>query len=243
MKVIPVIDVLNGKVVHAVRGKRKEYQPLTSVLTKSADPLIVAQTFRTLGFKKIYLADLDAILGKHPCYTLYNSIAEMAKLELMVDAGVKDLSTAKKMLNNQVTNIIIGTETVPNKEFIQNSVGKFTAGKLILSLDLIGDNILSNNKIFQSKNPLSLLQEYKEIGIQEFIILDLSRVGSKEGLNIDFLKKAQTVLHNNISVGGGVRDIADLIELERLGITNALVATALHSGKIGIDELSKADMI
>ena len=243
MKVIPVIDVLNGIVVHAVQGKRKEYQPLTSVLTKSVDPLIVAQTFRTLGFKKIYLADLDAILGKQPSYALYNNIAKKTGLELIVDVGVKDLTTVEKMLNSQVTRIIIGTETIPNQEFIQKSIEKFTAGKLILSLDLIGDKILSQNKAVLSKNPLNLLQENKEIGIQEFIILDLSRVGSKEGPNINFLKKAQTVLQNNISVGGGVRDMADLIELERLGISGVLVATALHSGNISIDDLTKVAMI
>ncbi|HKM59743.1 MAG TPA: HisA/HisF-related TIM barrel protein, partial [Candidatus Bathyarchaeia archaeon] len=63
MKVIPVIDILNGIVVHAVRGKRREYQPLQSSICNSIEPLEIAKTFKTLGFSELYIADLDAITG------------------------------------------------------------------------------------------------------------------------------------------------------------------------------------
>ena len=73
---------------------------------------------------------------------------------------------------------------------------------------------------------------------QALIVLDLTRVGSNEGVNVDFLKKA---LRENMDVyvGGGVRDIKDLIILKDLGVSGALVATALHSGKISIAELEQ----
>jgi phosphoribosylformimino-5-aminoimidazole carboxamide ribotide isomerase len=61
VKIIPVIDVLGGRVVHAVRGRRKEYQPLKSTLCASTDPVDVAAALKALGFGELYVADLDAI--------------------------------------------------------------------------------------------------------------------------------------------------------------------------------------
>ena len=91
MKVIPVMDILNGVVVHAVRGRRSEYQPLRSVLCASAKPLDVALTFKALGFGELYVADLDAITGEHANFSILKQIADTTGLRLMVDAGIADL--------------------------------------------------------------------------------------------------------------------------------------------------------
>jgi phosphoribosylformimino-5-aminoimidazole carboxamide ribotide isomerase len=243
LKIIPVIDVLNGKVVHAIRGKRKEYLPLRSTLTNSFDPSAVAQAFKTLGFNELYLADLDAILGKQPNYKIYKNITEMTSLKLIVDAGINNLTTAEQILNNQATKLIIGTETLPNKKLIQEMIKHFDTERLIISLDLMNNKVLTKPKFDGPKEALDLLRELNEIGVLQFIILDLARVGSNEGININFLKKALSILQGNVYVGGGVRDVADLIELKTLGIAGVLVATALHSGKISINDLKQASLI
>jgi len=98
LKVIPVIDILKGVAVHAVRGKRSEYQPLKSVLCKSADPLRVASAFKALGFSELYVADLDAIMGGHPYFAVLKQIADTAGLSLMVDAGIADLEKTEELL-------------------------------------------------------------------------------------------------------------------------------------------------
>ena len=75
------------------------------------------------------------------------------------------------------------------------------------------------------------------MGVSQMIVLDLLRVGSGEGVNVDFLKKVIAEVGIDVYVGGGVRDINDLVELKNLGVSGALVATALHTGKISIDQL------
>ncbi len=98
LKVIPVIDILNGIVVHAVRGKRQEYRPLTSILCKSVEPLEVAKAFKALGFSELYIADLDAIHWWHlRIFGIFKRIARETGLKLMVDAGVSDLETVEKL--------------------------------------------------------------------------------------------------------------------------------------------------
>ncbi len=77
------------------------------------------------------------------------------------------------------------------------------------------------------------------MGISQVIVLDLARVGSDEGVNTDFLKKVIAEVGVDVYVGGGVRDINDLIELRNLGVSGALIATALHTGIITIEQLKQ----
>src|SRR5665647_874769 len=100
LKVIPVIDVLNKIVVHAVRGIRKEYQPLQSVLTKSVEPLEVARTFKNIGFTELYVADLDAIIDCLTNFHILKNITDEIDIKLMIDAGVTSIERAKILLDS-----------------------------------------------------------------------------------------------------------------------------------------------
>ncbi|MGD0644806.1 MAG: HisA/HisF-related TIM barrel protein [Candidatus Bathyarchaeia archaeon] len=243
MKVVPVIDILNGKVVHAVRGKRREYQLLRSNLCDSVEPFEVAKAFEALGFSELYIADLDAITGGSVNFRVLKHIAEETGLELMVDAGVADLETARKLLHSGVSKVIIGTETLNTKSFVGEAVTLFGSDRVIVSLDLNDDKVLVKLGFDGCQNPMCLLREFKKMGVLGVIVLDLARVGSGEGVNVGFLKK---VLENgslDVYVGGGVRSIKDLVELKNLGVAGALVATALHSGKISIEELRHAELL
>jgi phosphoribosylformimino-5-aminoimidazole carboxamide ribotide isomerase len=242
LKVIPVIDILNGLAVHAVRGRRQEYQPLQSSLCKSTKPLEVAKAFKTLGFSDLYIADLDAITGSQVNFQTLNCIADETGLRLMVDAGVANLETAEKLLGNRVSKIIVGTETLENKGFVGEAMRIWGNDRIIVSLDFKGEKVLVKLGFKGCKDPLCLLGEFRRMGVLDFIVLDLTRVGSCEGVNLDFLKKALEE-NVNVYVGGGVRDIDDLIWLENLGVSGVLVATALHSGKISIQDLKKNKMI
>jgi len=243
LKVIPVIDVLNGKVVHAVRGERSEYRPLQSVLCESADPLEVATTFKTLGFSELYVADLDAIIDCSTNFQPLKRIADETGLTLMVDAGVTAMERALSLLTSGVSKLVIGTETLENKSFVSEAARVFGSDRVIVSLDLKGDKVLVRPGFDGSVDPLFLLCEFKEMGVSQVIVLDLTRVGSGEGVNVGFLKNVLRNLRINVYVGGGVRNIADLIELKSLGVSGVLVATALHQGKISVEELRQTGLL
>lgn len=243
MKVIPVIDVLNGIVVHAVRGKRREYQPLQTIICKSVDPLEVAKSFKIVGFSELYVADLDAITGGQANLDLFNRIAHETGLKLMVDAGISEIKTAEKVLDSQISKVIVGTETLSTKSFIAEAIRLFGSERIVVSLDLKGDEVMVSSGFDGCLNPMCLLHEFEDMGVSQVIVLDLARVGSGEGVNVAFLKKVIDDLAVDIYVGGGVRDVKDLIELKSLGVSGVLVATALHSGKIIVEDLKQADLI
>ena len=243
MKIIPVIDVLGGIAVHAVRGRRKEYQPLKSILCASADPVDVAVSLEALGFDKLYVADLDAITGGQPAFSLFKRIADKTGLDLMVDAGITDLKKAEEVLKSRVSKVIIGTETLANTSFVAEAVESFGSEKIIVSLDLMGDRILSSFELGRLAEPITFLRELEKQGVSQVIVLDLAKVGSSEGVNTAFLREVLANIKAKVLVGGGVRDVKDLVELQDLGVFGVLVATALHVGKIVPEDLKQAGLL
>ena len=243
MKIIPVIDVLGGIVVHAVRGRRNEYQPLQSILCASTDPVDVAAALKTIGFSELYVADLDAIERGHTSFSLFKRIADKTGLELMVDAGIADLKKAEEVLRSNVSKVIIGTETLPSASFVADVVKSFGSEKVMVSLDLMGNRIISGFKLGTLAEPMRFLRKLQDMGVSQIIVLDLAKVGSGEGVNLPFLKEVLRNTKAKVFVGGGVRDVEDLVELKDLGVFGVLVATALHSGRISLEGLKQAMLL
>ncbi len=243
LKIIPVLDVLGGIAVHAVKGRRKEYQPIKSVICASTEPSDVAIALRTLGFSELYVADLDAITGRHPRFSLFKMIADKSRLDLMVDAGITSIEEAKEMLKSHVSKVIIGTETLASMSFVADAVETFGSEKIVISLDLMCKRILTGFKLGKLAEPLVFLRKLEELGVSQVIVLDLSKVGSSEGVNTSFLREVLRNTKAEVLVGGGVRDIEDLSELKDLGVFGVLVATAVHSGKISAESLRQAELL
>lgn len=243
LKIIPVIDVLDGIAVHAVRGERRHYRPLRSVLCSSVDPLDMALTFESLGFDSLYLADLDAILGKSTNFALYQQIKTKTNLDLMADAGVAEVTKAEKLLNAGVSKIVIGTETLRSLDFVNQAVEFFGENRVVVSIDLKRGKVMSVSENIKSMNPIPLAQTLEKIGVSQIILLDLDRVGTERGANVEVLKEVLKKTKVRVLVGGGIRSLQDLEELRNLGVSGALVATALHNGKLRVDELKSAGFL
>ncbi len=237
MKIIPVLDILNGVAVHAVRGRRKEYQPLKSVLCDSADPLDVAKAFVRLGFTELYIANLNAIMGDGENLAVIEQIAKASDLQLMVDAGVSDIPGARTVLQRGACKVIIGTETLTTISFIQQAVELLGPDKVIVSLDMKNGQLLNKLNAAKSLDPVDVLLQMQSAGLTQVILLDLGRVGSGEGIDWALLRKVLKNAKMQVFVGGGVRDMADLVRLNDMGVEGVLVATSLHSGRITMEEI------
>lgn len=242
MKVVPVIDVLDGVVVHAVRGMRKEYKPLKSVLSTSSDPLEVATAFRRLGFGELYVADLNAITGKQNNFTVVKQIAEKTGLQLMVDAGANNIAKAKNVMQHGASRVIVGTETLTNIDFVEEAVQSFGRDCVVVSLDMKNGEILGKFRLEKFHAPVDVLREFQRMGVKRVIVLDLARVGSEEGVNVGFLRDVLGSVQLDVFVGGGVRNIDDLLRLNKRGVAGVLLATALHAGKITVEQIVAAGL-
>ncbi len=101
MNVIPVIDLLHGQVVRAVRGDRSQYRPIVSPLCASSEPLAVSRILcQHCASARLYVADLDALQGGvSQIATLRALLAADPRLELWLDAGFADVGAAADVLS------------------------------------------------------------------------------------------------------------------------------------------------
>ncbi len=234
MRVIPVMDLLSGVVVHAKKGERENYKPVNSVLTPSKDPLVIGDVFKKIfGFKEVYIADLDAIQSSWAV----NNFSILEKLSLldmalMLDCGIDSPEKAKSTLAFGVNKIVIGTETLSSLKQYKEIVEGVGEEKVVLSLDLKDGKLLGEVSKEVEEDPLKLLKKVSKIGAKEIIILELSKVGTGRGIPEKIIKKVlkSTTLH--MIIGGGVKDIGNIKKARELGAKGVLIATALHTGKI-----------
>ena len=238
--VIPVMDILEGRVVWAKHGDRASYKPLISWLCKTADPIELIANFSRLGFNRVYVADLDAILGRKVNYSIYGQLLKYS--HIMLDNGVKTIENIDQLINLGINEVIVSTESSPTMNFILSSLDKFTAKKLVISIDTYNGKIISKIKELRDLNPIDSLKLFKDYGFEKAIFLDLKRVGSYSGVDIKIIEK-MVGIDINLIVGGGIRNINDILLLRKLGLYGVLIASALHERKISINELRRYDLI
>src|SRR5690348_910670 len=112
MQVIPVIDLSQGRVVHARRGQRELYQPLRSNLCAGSEPLAVVEgLLRLHPFEALYVADLDAIQARGDNRSALKAIASaLPGLSIWLDAGFADLVACRDWLATGTGQLVLGSE-------------------------------------------------------------------------------------------------------------------------------------
>ena len=238
MRVVGVIDLKDGLAVHAVRGERERYRPVSSVLTdEDGDPLALARALRSeLGLEELYVADLDAITGARSLSPAIGALAQEANL--MVDAGVSEPERARELLALGARRVIVGTETLSGPGALDRLLTELPAGAVVLSIDLRDGRLLSPDPQLAGLAAPEALARLHDARLRDVIVLDLTRVGSGAGLDVALIAELHAAFGElELLAGGGVRDVDDLRALEAAGAAGALVATALHRGVIGAREL------
>lgn len=233
MRIIPVIDLLNSKVVHAVAGEREKYLPLKTILTKDLTPVKLIEAFiEKLGTREVYIADLDSILNNAPNLKILEEILNKFKLQIILDPGIKTESDFHNYQDLGLYKIILGTETIQNLDVIEHSIEIFGKNGIIVSVDMKNEKILTKCRELKNLTPIQTVLMLEKMGVTEIILLDLSRVGKKVG-NIPesfiYIRKNSNI---SIMIGGGIKNFNDILELEKNNFSGVLIATAIHQGLI-----------
>lgn len=241
-RIIPVLDLKDGVVVHGVRGAREKYRPVHSVLTPSAEFFVVLESFvRKLDVKEFYVADLDAIMSggekDQLDIILRAKKSGCASFSLMVDAGAAHRAEAEKIFQAGADQVVVGTETLPSLEELEGMVEAFGPRRLAVSIDTKDRKIISPSREISRMTPAQAVKEISRTGIQELILLELGRVGTGSGIHKSLVRECLAALQEDAAagtllIGGGVSGYEDLKWLAENGIAGALVASVLHSGLV-----------
>jgi len=231
VEIIPVIDVMAGQVVQALRGLRHAYQPLKSPLSPDPKPVSVVRGLLQLGnFKTVYVADLDALMGLSPQTTaIQQLVTTFPHLHFWTDCGLPSMQPGRNFTCEQMVSVI-GSESMTEKTPEELALG---GRPYILSLDFRDGQLVG---------PRSILKAV-DLWPRRIILMNLSRVGSFDGPDCPQAARfvAQYPEHHFVAAGG-IRHGQDLDDLDEIGVAAVLVASALHDGAIRRDTLDRFNL-
>jgi phosphoribosylformimino-5-aminoimidazole carboxamide ribotide isomerase len=238
VRVIPVLDLKAGVVVRGIAGRRSEYRPISSRLTPSVFPFTIAEAFRDhFGLTLLYVADLDAIAGQPPALYLYAELRRRG-FQLWVDAGVRASTDAAPLAEAGIEGIVVGLETVRGLAELATLCRDFGPDRIVFSLDLKDGVPLGDRSRWNGQDAEAIGLQAAVLGVRRLIVLDLARVGMNDGTGTDDLcRRLAAYAELEIVAGGGVRGLNDLHRLRQRGVRAALVASALHDGRLTATDL------
>jgi phosphoribosylformimino-5-aminoimidazole carboxamide ribotide isomerase len=222
MKIVPVIDLKQGRVVHARHGRRDHYRPIETPLAPGSDPIAVVEgLLRLHPFPCVYAADLDAIEHRGNHDRTFKALHDrFPEVEFWIDNGLARAGEATAWLRAHRGCLVVGSESQKDTALLHALADH---PRVILSLDFRGDEFVG---------PKDILDE-TALWPMRVIAMSLAHIGAARGPDLARVASlAQRAEDCAIHAAGGVRHIQDLLDLARVGAAGALVATALHDGSI-----------
>lgn len=224
LNLIPVVDLLQGQVVRAVRGDRKAYRPIVSALCASSDPVTVARILCDhCAARQLYVADLDALQGGAvQLAVLADLLQALPEVELWLDAGLADAAAGEALRGQLAPHasrivLVYGSESLRSREALERCFDRDSGAAL--SLD---------RRDGQRLDPAGCW-EAVELWPERLIVMTLERVGSGAGPDLETLQEVRRLAPGAMVIGaGGIRSEDDLARASAAGADAWLVASALH---------------
>ncbi len=235
MRIIPAIDIIDGKCVRLTKGDYKTQK------TYSNNPLELAKSFEDIGIKYLHVVDLDGAKSKHIVnHKILTSICSNTKLKVDFGGGLKtddDLRIAFDCGANQVTG---GSIAVKNPQIFKEWIVKYCTGKIILGADCYNRKIATTGwQEILDRDVIEFILDYQNEGISYVICTDIDKDGMLQGPSVELYREILRKTDVQLIASGGVSNIADLKRLKDIGCEGAIVGKAIYEGNITMKELSK----
>ena len=234
MRIIPAIDIIDGKCVRLSKGDyntKKIY---------NEDPLEVAKSFEAHGINYLHLVDLDGAKSSHIVnHKILESIASKTSLNVDFGGGLKtdkDLEIAFECGANQITG---GSIAVKNPEIFKSWLTKFGAEKIILGADARNKKIAVSGWLEESKQEvIPFIQNFENEGIKYVICTDISKDGMLEGPSFDLYAEILDETKDiKLIASGGISQFDELPKLQELGCEGVIIGKAIYENRISLKQL------
>jgi phosphoribosylformimino-5-aminoimidazole carboxamide ribotide isomerase len=235
MRIIPAIDIIDGKCVRLSKG---DYN---TVKIYNQNPLEVAKEFEANGIKYVHLVDLDGAKSKHIVnYTILEAIAANTKLSVDFGGGIKTDEDIEIAFNSGAAQITGGSIAANNPNQFIEWLTKYGPTKIILGADCSQRKIATNGWLKESDiDVIDFITGYEAKGIQHVICTDIAKDGMLSGTSNALYQEIMNVSQVNLIASGGVSSMDDLYQLIALGCEGAIVGKAIYEGKITLKQLQE----
>ncbi len=234
MKIIPAIDIIEGKCVRLSQGdyaQKKIY---------NESPLEVAKDFENHGIKQLHLVDLDGAKSNEIVnWRVLYEIATNTSLDIDFGGGIKSTKSLKIAFENGAKQVTGGTIAAKNPELFQAWLDAYGADKIILGADAFNGRVaVAGWKEQTEQDLIGFIRDYQLKGVQNVICTDISKDGMLNGAaNLLYQQILEELPNINLIASGGVTNIQDLEDLRAIGCDGAIIGKAIYENKITLKEL------
>lgn len=233
MKIIPAIDIIDGKCVRLSKGDygtKKIY---------NENPLEVAKEFESFGIKYLHLVDLDGAKSKHIVnQKVLENITNETSLEIDFGGGLKTIEDIEIAFNSGAKQITIGSIAVQNPEFCYDLIEKYGSEKIILGADCEDRKIKTSGWLEESdRDVIDFILHYQKKGIKNVICTDISKDGMLEGASEDLYIEILEKTNIKLVASGGISCIEDVYKMKEIGCTGTIIGKAIYEGRISLKDL------
>jgi phosphoribosylformimino-5-aminoimidazole carboxamide ribotide isomerase len=236
MRIIPAIDIINGKCVRLSKGDyatKKIY---------SENPLEVAKMFQDHGIKHLHLVDLDGAKASHIVnHKVLETIASGTDLSIDFGGGLKSDEDLKIAFESGASQITGGSIAVKNPDIFKSWLQKFGADKIILGADAMDEKVAVGGWLEESdKELLPFIQNYEKEGVSYVICTDISKDGMLQGPSFDLYQKILNETNNiKLIASGGISTYDELPRLAEMGCEGTIVGKAIYEHKISMKQIEQ----
>ena len=235
MKIIPAIDIIQGKCVRLSKGD------FSTQKVYSADVVEVAKRFEDHGITHLHLVDLDgAKSGNLVNYNALEAICVKTNLKVDFSGGLssdKDLSIAFECGTNQVS---IGSIASLEPDLFLNWLQSYGSEKIILGADCQNGRIKTRGWLEDSKDQiLPYLKNYTQQGVEYCIVTDIDKDGMLEGPSFALYEQILDQGPISLIASGGISTIEDLYQLKDMGCYGAILGKAIYENKITLKQIEQ----
>ena len=233
MKIIPAIDLMEGKVVRLYKG-----DPSKKTIY-SENPLEIAKKWESDGADMIHLVDLDATLGSGSNFDSLKNIAESIKIPVQVAGGFRNETIIEEALGF-AQRVVIGTLAFKDKTALDRLLTTYGNEKLVISVDHKDGLIVVNG--WQDTTKTSLIDAvngFRKMGFSAYLSTSIVRDGTLQGPDLESLKMINEIENVNLIVSGGISNIDDVVKVKGLNPFGVILGKALYENQITIEEAKK----
>lgn len=232
MKIIPAIDIIDGKCVRLSKGDygtKKIY---------NENPVEVAREFESYGIKFLHLVDLDGARSKHIVnHKVIEKIAGETSLQIDFGGGIKSQEDIETAFNSGASQLTIGSIAVQNPEWCYELIKKY-GERIILGADCENRIIKTSGWMEESgKDVTDFIVEYQQKGIQQVICTDIAKDGMLEGPSTDLYQDILMKSSVQLIASGGISCIEDVIKMKEIGCSGTIIGKAIYEGRISLQQL------
>jgi len=237
IKIIPAVDVKNGKCVRLIQGKADQET------VYSDDPVAMAGHWDEEGARLIHVVDLDGAFDGIPKNAdLIKNIIYSSSVDIQIGGGIRTLEAIETYVNAGAYRVILGTIAQSDPKFVETACKQFP-GKITVGIDARDGFVAVKGWLeVSTQKATDMVKQMEPLGVSEFIFTDISRDGMLQGPNLTSVREFADSTKLPVIASGGVgslQDISDLLELESHGISGIITGKALYDKSISYRDARK----